>query len=139
MMVIEGSKYPSNPLKKLTKLIMSILVITILVTCVVIGLLIKYTSPQAKGETVFENFTMDAESRNNSDEEMDTTLEIVTTEGVGIDLRLFDTTSFVENVTSNHAPTQTIKGKLTKLLLLLSFINFQFNARQLEESLVFSL
>ena len=104
---------------------MSILVITILVTCVVIGLLIKYTSPQAKGETVFENFTMEAESRNNSFEEITTTLEIITTEGVGIDLRSLDldNTSYVENVPSTFASTQLMKGRLIHFRLLLLLIH----------------
>ena len=97
---MEDSKDPRNPLQKITKLIMAILLVTILVTCVVIGLLINYTSPRAERENAFE-----AESRNNSVE--DTTLEIITTEEVRIDLKSFDTTSFVENVTSNFTPTPT--------------------------------
>lgn len=103
-MVIEDSKDIKNPLKKVTKLMMSILFVAILATCVVIGLLIKYTSPQTKIET--RNLTMEVESRNNSVEEIDTILEI-TTEGVGIDL----ISSYVENkVTSTSA--STIKGRL---------------------------
>ena len=64
-------------------------------------------------------------------------MEMITTEGVGIDLGSLDNTSYVENiVTSTFA--STMKGRLIKLLLLLSFINVQFNARQSEECHVFS-
>ena len=113
MMVIEGSRYPRNPLKKLTKLIMSILLVTILVSCVIIGLLIKFTSPQANGKNVFENFTMEPESRNNSVEEIDSTLEMITTEGVEFDLGSLDTSYVENNVTSTFAPTtQMFKGRL---------------------------
>ena len=108
LMVIEDSKDIKNPLKKVTKLMMSILFVAILATCVVIGLLIKYTSPQTKIET--RNLTMEVEPRNNSVEEIDTILEI-TTEGVGIDLVSLENTSYVENkVTSTFA--STIKGRL---------------------------
>ena len=87
LMVLDDSILPEYTLKKVTKLIMSILLVVILVTCIVIGLLIKHTSHK---DEVYEHFTMRTESRNYS-----------------IDETVFDSTTVISTMSLNEASTDT--------------------------------
>ena len=105
LMVLETSRLPKNPLKKVSKLIMSILFVVILVTCIVIGLLIKHTSHK---DEIYEHFTIRTEFRNDSIEE---TVSDLTTEVVNI-MSLDESSNDTSLITSPALTTQMTKGRL---------------------------
>lgn len=104
-MVLETSRLPKNPLKKVSKLIMSILFVVILVTCIVIGLLIKHTTHK---DEIYEHFTIRTEFRNDSIEE---TVSDLTTEVVNI-MSLDESSNDTSLITSPALTTQMTKGRL---------------------------
>ena len=106
LMVLDDSILPEYTLKKVTKLIMSILLVVILVTCIVIGLLIKHTSHK---DEVYEHYTIRTESRNYSFEETvsDSPTEVISTMSM----------SFNDNDSSNGTSlilTPAITTQMTK-------------------------
>ena len=106
LMVLDDSILPQYALKKVIKLIMSILLVVILVTCIVIGMLIKHTSHKDK---VYEHYTTRTESRNYSFEETvsDSPTEVISTMSM----------SFNDNDSSNGTsliPTPAITTQMTK-------------------------
>ena len=117
-MVVGGPIVTKNTLKRVTKIIMTTLVLVLIAIAIVIGLLVKNTSPKVKAQSIDENFTNKMKSEKHTTEE---TLKRTT---IVIELRHIDKLNNesvnerdvnvnITNLTlTSPSTTQIMKGRL---------------------------